>query len=246
MTVIDADGHVTESAEQVVKYMDAPFRHRQLVFPIVPADGWDRRLITKFHDTAATADAWLRALDKGGMEQAVLFPTLGLFMSFLKDRAWAVQFCRAYNTLMHEEFVKASPRLQAVALLPIQDPQAAAQELKRAVRELGHGGAGVDLFPRFIQAHTCSHPFGQMRQLTSIVFEGIPERFPDLRLAFLEAGAGWAPYWMERMDDEYDKRGEVEAPALRKKPSDYVRSGKIYFSCEADEWLLPQASSSSA
>src|SRR5439155_8491337 len=74
MTVIDADGHVTESAEQVVKYMDAPFRHRQLVFPIVPADGWDRRLITKFHDTAATADAWLRALDKGGMEQAAALP----------------------------------------------------------------------------------------------------------------------------------------------------------------------------
>src|SRR5947209_5089447 len=191
MTVIDADGHVTESAEQLVRYMDAPFRNRQLVFPIVPADGWDRRLIRKYHDTAGTADAWLTALDKGGVEQAVLFPTLGLFISFLKDRSWAVQFCRAYNS--------------------------------------------------FIQAHTCSHPFGQMRQLTSIVFEGIPERFPDLRIAFLEAGAGWAPYWMERMDDEYDKRGEVEAPVLKKKPSDYVRSGKIYFSCEADEWLLPQA-----
>jgi len=79
-----------------------------------------------------------------------------------------------------------------------------------------------------------------MRQLTSIVFEGIPERFPRLRLAFLEAGCGWAPYWMERMDDEYAKRAP-EAPNLKKKPSDYVRSGKIYFSCEADEWLLPQA-----
>jgi predicted TIM-barrel fold metal-dependent hydrolase len=102
------------------------------------------------------------------------------------------------------------------------------------------GGAGVDLFPRFIQAHTCSHAFGQLRQLTSVVFEGIPERFPRLRLAFLEAGCGWAPYWMERMDDEYAKRAE-EAPALRKKPSEYIRSGSIYFSCEADEWLLPQA-----
>jgi predicted TIM-barrel fold metal-dependent hydrolase len=169
-----------------------------------------------------------------------------------------------------------------VALLPIQDPEAAALELRRGVRELGlvggmlaadgghvlgdarffpiyeeaqrldtmlgihasgsHlGGAGVDLFPRFIQAHTTAHPFGQMRQLTSIVFEGIPERFPRLRLAFLEAGAGWAPYWMERMDDEYAKRGEIEAPALRKRPSDYVRGGNIYFACEADEWLLPQA-----
>ena len=45
---------------------------------------------------------------------------------------------------------------------------------------------------------------------------------------------------MERMDDEYAKRAP-EAPNLKKKPSDYVRSGKIYFSCEADEWLLPQA-----
>src|SRR3989449_3426353 len=92
------------------------------------------------------------------------------------------------------------------------------------------GGAGVDLFPRFIQAHTCSHPFGQMRQLTSIVFEGIPERFPDLRLAFLEAGAGWAPYWMGRRGDEDDKRGEGAAAALPDKPSDNVPSGETHFS----------------
>src|SRR5258706_14592127 len=102
------------------------------------------------------------------------------------------------------------------------------------------GGAGVDLFPQFIQAHTCSHAFGQMRQITSMVFEGIPERFPRLRIACLEAGCGWAPYWAERMDDEYAKRAS-EAPRLTRKPSDYIRSGSIFFSCEADEWLLPQA-----
>ena len=168
-----------------------------------------------------------------------------------------------------------------MALLPLQDPQAAAAELRRAVRELGcvgamlaadgshllgdarftpiyeeaarldtmlgvhasgsHlGGGGLELFPAFVQTHTCSHAFGQMRQLTSIIFEGIPERFPNLRIAFLEAGCGWAPYWIERMDEEYAKRAS-EAPVLRKKPSDYVRSGNIYFSCEADECLLPQA-----
>ncbi|MBI4637193.1 MAG: amidohydrolase family protein [Candidatus Rokubacteria bacterium] len=282
MTVLDADGHVTESQEQVAKYLDEPFRRRPLAFSFYPWDGWDRRLLGTLGDFAGDAPAWLRALDKGGVETTVLYPTLGLFMSFLKDREWAVALCRAYNTMVHEEFVRVSPRLKAVALLPVQDPEAAAAELTRAVRQLGlaggmlaadgqhllgdprfapvyeeaqrldvmlgvhasgsHlGGAGVDLFPRFIQAHTCSHPFGQMRQLTSIVFEGIPERFPSLRLAFLEAGAGWAPYWSERMDDEYAKRGRAEAPALTKKPSDYVRGGNIYFSCEADEWLLPQA-----
>jgi uncharacterized protein len=281
-TIVDADGHVTESVEQVSKYLDEPYRRRPLNFSFYPWDGWDRRLLGTLGDVGGDAETWLRALDKGGVETTILYPTLGLFMSFLKDREWAVALCRAYNTLMREEFVAVSPRLKAVALLPVQDPEAAALELRRAVNELGlvgamlaadgshllgdprftpiyeeaerlgvmlgihasgsHlGGAGVDLFPRFIQAHTCSHAFGQMRQLTSVIFEGIPERFPALRLAFLEAGCGWAPYWAERMDDEFAKRGKIEAPALKKKPSDYIRSGTIYFSCEADEWLLPQA-----
>jgi len=281
MTIVDADGHVTESQEQVARYLDEPYSRRPRGFPFYPWDGWDRRMLGTLGDWAGDADAWLKALDRGGVEQTVLYPTLGLFMSFLRDREWAVALCRAYNTFLHEEFVKVSPRLKAVALLPVQDPPSAARELRRAVRELGlvggmlaadgghvlgderfapvyeeaqrlgvmlgihasgsHlGGGGVELFPRFIQAHTCSHAFGQMRQLTSIVLEGIPERFPDLRLAFLEAGCGWAPYWMERMDDEYAKRA-AEAPALKRKPSDYVRAGNIYFSCEADEWLLPQA-----
>jgi uncharacterized protein len=280
--ILDADGHVTESPEQVARYLDEPYRRRPLTFPIYPADGWDRRLLGTLGDWAGDAESWLRALDKGGMELSVLYPTMGLFVSFLRDRAWQVALCRAYNTYLHETFVQISPRLRAVALLPVQDPDAAAVELRRAVRELAlsgamlaadgnhllgdarfdpvyeeaqrlgvmlgvhasgsHlGGAGVDLFPRFVQAHTVSHPFGQMRQLTSVILDGVPERFPNLRLAFLEAGAGWAPYWMERMDDEFDKRGAAEAPALRKRPSEYVRGGNIYFSCEADEWLLPQA-----
>jgi uncharacterized protein len=279
--ILDADGHVTESYEQLAKYLDEPYRRRPLNFPLFPQDGWDRRLLGTLGEVAGDADTWLRALDKGGMDTAVLFPTLGLFMSFLKDRAWAVALCRAYNTLLAEEFLRKSPRLKAVALLAVQDPEAATRELTRAVTELGMcgamlaadgthvlgdarflpiyeeaqrldttiaihasgshlGGAGVDLFPAFIQAHTCSHAFGQMRQITSMVFEGIPERFPRLRMAFLEAGCGWAPYWMERMDDEFAKR-RSEAPALKKKPSEYIRGGQIYFSCEADEWLLPQA-----
>jgi predicted TIM-barrel fold metal-dependent hydrolase len=281
MNIIDADGHVTETQEQVAKYLDEPFRRRPLNQFFFPWDGWDRRMLGTLGEYAGTAHAWLKALDRGGMEIAVLYPTLGLFMSFLKDRQWAVALCRAYNSFMHEEFTRKSPRLKAVALLPLQDPEAAARELRRAVRELGcvgamlaadgahvlgdarftpiyeeaarldtmlgvhasgsHlGGGGLELFPAFIQTHTCSHAFGQMRQLTSMVLEGIPERFPQLRLAFLEAGCGWAPYWIERMDEEYGKRGS-EAPLLKKKPSDYVRSGKIYFSCEADECLLPQA-----
>ena len=106
MTVIDADGHVTETQEQVVKYLDEPYRRRPSNQFFFPWDGWDRRMLGTLGEFAGTADAWLKALDRGGMEMAVLYPTLGLFMSFLKDRPWAVALCRAYNTFMHEEFTR--------------------------------------------------------------------------------------------------------------------------------------------
>ena len=103
------------------------------------------------------------------------------------------------------------------------------------------GNAGGEPFPKFIQAHTCSHALAQMRQFTSMMFDGVPVRFPELTLAFLEAGSGWVPYFLQRMDEEWEKRGHAEAKLLTKSPTDYVRGGRIYFSCEADEPLLPQA-----
>jgi uncharacterized protein len=281
MPIFDADGHITETTEQVAKYLDDPYRQRSATYGLYTGDGWDRRMINTLGDWGGDAKSWLAALDRGGVEETVLYPTLGLFMSFVRDRVWQVQLCRAYNRMLHEEFIKASPRLHAVALLPVLDPEAAARELQTAVTQYGcvgamvpadgghllgdrkfdpiwetaqslnvmvglhasgsHlGGNGVEGFPSFIQTHTVSHAFGQMRQLTSTIFEGVPERFPNLRIAYLEAGCGWAPYWAERMDDEYAKRAP-EAPALKKKPSDYIRSGNIFFSCEADEWMMPQA-----
>jgi predicted TIM-barrel fold metal-dependent hydrolase len=280
--VIDADGHVTESWEQLAKYLDEPYRRRPAMPPLFPQDGWDRRLSGTIGDWAGDAKSWLDACDSGGMAMAVLYPTLGLFMTFLRDPEWAVAGCRAYNTLLFKEFTSQSPRLRGVALLPPHDPAAAAAELTRAVNELGFVGAmlpadgyyllghrrfdpiyaeaqrlgvpvafhasGTDLsnlgtepFPKFIQAHTVSHISGQMRQMVSTIFDGVPARFPDLKLAYLEAGAGWIPYFVQRMDEEYEKRGHVEAKALPKKPSEYVRGGNIYVSCEAYEVLLPQA-----
>ena len=82
MTVIDAEGHVTESQEQIAKYLDEPFKRRPINQFFYPWDGWDRRLLNTFNDLAGTTDAWLKALDRGGMESAVLYPTLGLFMGF--------------------------------------------------------------------------------------------------------------------------------------------------------------------
>lgn len=100
-------------------------------------------------------------------------------------------------------------------------------------------GLGFDYFTHLMEAMTLHHPVAQMMQLTSMVFEGVFERFPRLRVAYLEAGGGWVPYLMDRLDrqyevygrDRYRRTGEV----LRKRPSEYVKSGQVYFSCEGDE-----------
>ena len=79
-----------------------------------------------------------------------------------------------------------------------------------------------------------------MKQFVSVIFEGVPERYPKLRLAFLEAGCGWVVYLLDRMDERFRLRGAVEAPLVRKTPSAYVDDGNIFFSLEADERLLPE------
>jgi len=44
---------------------------------------------------------------------------------------------------------------------------------------------------------------------------------------------------MERMDEEYEMRAAVEAPLLKRAPSEYIRDLPWYFHTEADERILP-------
>ena len=77
LEIIDADGHVTETWEQIARHLDEPYRKRSLLTPFFPQDGWDRRLTGGFHDWAGDVTSWHQALDAGGMAMSVLFPTPG-------------------------------------------------------------------------------------------------------------------------------------------------------------------------
>ena len=70
-----------------------------------------------------------------------------------------------------------------------------------------------------------------------IVGGGILERYPKLKVAFLEAGAGWVPYWMERLDEHYEYL-QPTVPLIKKPPSEYMRSEQVYYSFEPDENTL--------
>jgi predicted TIM-barrel fold metal-dependent hydrolase len=85
-----------------------------------------------------------------------------------------------------------------------------------------------------------SHPFEQMLSITAIIAGGVLDRFPKLKVGFLEAGVGWLPYWMERFDEKYLMR-KSEMEPLKMMPSDYVKQNRCYFTCEGEESALPLA-----
>jgi len=94
-------------------------------------------------------------------------------------------------------------------------------------------------FETFISVHTVSFPFECMAALTGLIFAGVPEVFPTLKCAALESGCGWIPFLMDRMDEEFEIRGSREAPLLKGKPSEYLLSGRFYYSFEGEESTLP-------
>jgi predicted TIM-barrel fold metal-dependent hydrolase len=98
--------------------------------------------------------------------------------------------------------------------------------------------AGTERFDTHFMSHAVGHPFEQMIALACIVCGGILEQFPRLRFAFLEAGCGWLPYWIDRLHEHYERRGG-EMPLMKREPIDYITGGGCYFATEPDERMLP-------
>jgi len=129
---------------------------------------------------------------------------------------------------------------------PFYDPiYKAAEELGVAICFHGTRGFseqyGSEALSTFHEVHTYAFTAGMLLHFTSVVSQGLTVRFPNLRLAFLEIGATWLPYYLDRLDEHWEKRAQWETPLLKKKPSQIVRESKLYFSIEAGESLLPQA-----
>jgi 2,3-dihydroxybenzoate decarboxylase len=85
----------------------------------------------------------LDAMDKAGIDIAVL----SLFQPGIqgeRDTATAIRKARAVNDGLAERIAKHPARFRGFAAVPLQDPREAANELERAVKELGFKGALVN------------------------------------------------------------------------------------------------------
>lgn len=106
-----------------------------------------------------------------------------------------------------------------------------------------HAGGGRFAHSRFTDAyaqlHALEFPFNLMFATTKVICGGVLERFKTLRVAMLEAGIGWFPYFIDRLDEHFEKRS-YEMPNIPREPSSYVRDGRFFVSTEGEP-ALPQA-----
>ncbi len=143
--IIDGDGHIVEDLAAIMDRMPSPYRQKyRLKDPFPPLDHLHS---ANLHDLPPGSfqkvgpDGWLEFLEDVGISSAVLYPTLGLSYGKVVSRDWAIDLARAYNDWLHETYVKRSPRFEGMALIPLQEPEEAVVELRRAVEKLGMCGA---------------------------------------------------------------------------------------------------------
>ncbi len=98
---------------------------------------------------------------------------------------------------------------------------------------------GADRFDTRFAMHACSHPMEQMMALLALIEGGVLESHPKLRVGFLEAGCGWIPYWLWRLDQEYKNLAWEVKDRVKMKPSEYFRR-QCFISIEPSEPYLAQ------
>lgn len=94
----------------------------------------------------------------------------------------------------------------------------------------------------FLRTHVV-HSFAGMLACMDAVYGGLLDRFPRLRMAFLESQVGWLPWFVDRLDEQhatYSVRPGLET-GLRRVPSTYLDEGRLFFSCDPDERYLAMA-----
>ena len=260
---------------------------------------------TEVRPAAYNAKARLDDMTADDIDMSVLYPTQLLGIQCYDDVGYAVAQCRAYNDWLSDHVQDGDGRLFGAALLPQQDIEAAAAELRRAaklpgmvaafirpnptedwrpfhhsvydplwqaasdeglplglhpfldsrlpgacigmhfdqIHEKGHGFTSVDqegglAIDNIYFSQALSNPFDMMSSMAFLIAGGVCERFPELRLIFLEANGGWLVPWLERLDHHaHVPLFKPDVPLLKMDPSEYFRR-QCWISFDADESTL--------
>ena len=241
------------------------------------------------HEQGYTPTLALRAMDVEGIDTSILFRSFSQMAIHVEgqDPAYSLAVCKAFNNWL-ADFAKADPkRLKGSANLALNDIPAAAEEAKRAVKDLGMVSVTVlpsvmdDRMPHdpecdqlwatlqdmnipvtfhdtsggysprnpgnwfrehpnnLVLSHTFSFPLTLMMAVGCMAAGGVLQRFPRLKVGFLEGNCSWVPWLLYRLDEQWEIFGEGQDTPLAQLPSEYFKD-RCYVSVESDGELLDQ------
>ena len=85
---------------------------------------------------------------------------------------------------------------------------------------------------RFISVHALGFTLFNVLHCTNWIVNALPERFPKLKVVWIESGLAWIPWLMQRLDNDYKMRTS-DCPGLKRLPSEYMR--EMYYTSQPME-----------
>lgn len=226
METPDASKHMLDVGSRL-RHMDELGIDIQMLYPTI----FLRRLTDTPETRVAISQAYNRWLadiwsqSNGRLAWAAVLP-LGEMEESLKELRWASEHgaCGVFMRGIEEEGVLHDPyffplyeemsRLNMAVTVHIGNGSPEVEAL------LGHGKGGS--------------PFGSMRVFSvaachSWILAGIPQQFPTLRIAFVEAAAQWIPYMVNDLGRRFPGRHGKAAP------KDLLKENRVWVTCQTDD-----------
>ena len=296
--VISADDHIVEERNLFIERMPKQFRDEapRMVRAADGGDGWSfgdkppaRSLgleATAGRSAQASGYKWddifpgnydgaahLGDMDKGGVDAALMFPTITMMAWSMKDSAFALAMLDVFNSWMMQDFCAPDPkRLIGLPCLPVNHGiEIAVKEFERCAK-MGAKGMHIPVFPDTNYVDPAYDPlwaaaaeagiplcfhrtsggndpsgkgafqfdipginvagsvirfFAGVEPLTMMIFSGIFERHPNLKIVDAEVNFGWIPFWRETMEHCWEvQKGWANFP-FKHRPSEAI--GKNVF-----------------
>lgn len=123
----------------------------------------------------------------------------------------------------------ASPPEDRPYSSPLYDPfWAAAQELGMPISLHSITGMGAESrlaikqpLDRYVRSTVLSHEV--QRTLVVLIFSGVLERFPNLKIVSAENEVGWLPFFLQKLDQAHEEYRYLYPAPLKLKPTEYFR-----------------------
>ena len=209
-------------------------------------------------------EARIKEMDADGIDMQVISltnPNVQLF-----EESEGVRWARRVNDELAAVISRYPDRYVGLATVAPQDPQEAAREIERGVKELGMKGVVIQSHcrnqyldlkkfrPLFQKTEELDvpiylHPIAPSTSILEpyaeygfplagpilgfaadvslhvmrLIYSGLFDEHPRLKIILGHLGEG-LPYWFPRLDFYWHKKWVDKGPALKRKPSDYLKT----------------------